>query len=211
MSLKNSPRKKGIFIALEGPDGGGKSTQAKILREKLAETGRETLLVREPGGTPLGEKVREIILDPELDETGVRTELFLFMACRAQLVEEVIAPALKAGTVVLSDRFLLSTIVYQGIVGGLAESDIRSVANIATAGLNPDITLIFDVPASVGMARVGNNQDRIEAKGMEFHERIRQGYLDMAAADDKAHIIDATKSVTAIGTEAWEVVSHVLG
>lgn len=200
----------GRFIVLEGPDGSGKSTQAERLGIRLAETGRETLLLREPGGTRLGERIRAILLDPDLAETGVRAELFLFMACRAQLVEEVIRPALARGAVVICDRFLLSTRIYQGRVGGLPDEAIQSVAAIATGGLRPDRTVVIDVPAAIGLERVGEARDRMEARGLDFHQKVRQGYLDMAAEDDRIVVLDGTRPPDEVANAAWEAIRDVL-
>ncbi|MHC4874607.1 MAG: dTMP kinase, partial [Planctomycetota bacterium] len=144
----------GKFIVFEGPDGSGKSTQAKLLAEDFTAQGKKVLTIREPGGTATGERVREILLDPELKEMCTRTELLLFMAARAQLVNEVIRPALTEGTFIICDRFLLSTMVYQGIAGGEEISNIRKIAEIATDSLQPDITVVVDVPTEIGMERV---------------------------------------------------------
>lgn len=199
------------FIAFEGPDGGGKSTQAQGLKTYLEAAGHDCLLVREPGGTRLGERVREVLLDPELRETDLRAELFLFMACRAQLVAEVIQPALGAGRIVISDRFLLSSMVYQGLVGGLGAETVRTVGDLATQGLVPGLTLILDVPARTGLERVGKTRDRMEQKGTAFHQAIRQGYLDLAPALPRAAVIDGSLNRDAVTAAVRREVDHVLG
>jgi dTMP kinase len=201
---------KGIFVAFEGPDGGGKSTQAFRLKAHLDADGRDVIFVREPGGTELGEQVRSILLDPALTTMTTESELFLFMAARAQLISEVIRPGLERGAVVISDRFLLSTLVYQGVVGGLPLPAVQEVGKMATGGLKPDLTLILDVPAAVGLSRVGKEQDRIEQKGEEFFCQIREGYQLLAADDPKACLIDATQEPTAVADEIWDKVQHVL-
>ncbi|MBN1257868.1 MAG: dTMP kinase [Planctomycetes bacterium] len=202
--------KQGRLLVIEGPDGGGKSTQAKLLNNALAAAGYEPVLAREPGGTRLGEEVRKILLNPEQGEIGPCAENFLFMACRAQLVDEVIAPALAAGRVVICDRFLLSTLVYQGIAGGLQLDEIRASAAMATRGLVPDLTLVLDVPAEIGLDRVGNTPDRMEQKGLEFHARIRQGYLDLAKEDPTAVVIDSTREIEVVAKEILAAVMQVL-
>jgi dTMP kinase len=199
----------GRFVAVEGPDGSGKTTQAEQLADYLRGRGGEVLLVREPGGTRLGERVREVLLDPDLAELGVRSELMLFMACRAQLVEEVIRPALARGALVVSDRFLLSTQVYQGVVGGLPAGSIQAVAAAATGGLEPDLTLLLDVPAEVGLARLGQARDRLERKGVAFHRRVRQAYLDLAE-EARALVIDGTQPLPAVIAAVRKAVDDAL-
>ncbi|MFH0911215.1 MAG: dTMP kinase [Planctomycetota bacterium] len=201
---------RGIFLAIEGPDGGGKTTQAGLLAEHLRKAGREVVPVREPGGTPLGERVRALLLEEDFSGMDVRTELFLFMAARAELVRQVIRPALARGAAVLSDRFLLSTLVYQGLAGGLPLEEVRVAGRTATGGLAPDLTLVLDVPAEVGLARLKRAPDRMEEKGLAFHRAIRQGYLDLAPNDPGIVVIDATQPAEAVAGAVWEAVSHAL-
>jgi dTMP kinase len=186
---------RGLFIAIEGPDGSGKSTQAKVLANTLRKENYTVLEVREPGGTKAGELVRQILLNPDTGDLSIQTELMLFMAARAQLVDEVILPALKNGTIVISDRFMLSTIVYQGIAGGIPVDEIRSIGLSAAQGLSPDITFVIDVPTEIGMKRVGNKKDRMEQKGFDFHSMTRKGYLDEGKKEINAIIIDGTSSI----------------
>ncbi len=184
---------RGSFITLEGPDGSGKTVQAEQLRAAVAGTGRETLLVREPGGTPAGERIRAILMDR--DESSIlltqRADALLFMAARAQLVETVIRPALERGAVVLSDRYLDSTLAYQGFGGQLGVEELRPVGQFATGGLRPDLTILFDLPVDVGLARKSAAETtRFEAHfDRAYHERVRAGYLALAAAEPGRWIV----------------------
>lgn len=202
--MGRSPRHPGRFLVLEGCDGAGKSTHAGLLRDRLQALGREVLLLREPGGTEVGERVRAILLDPALKGMDVRTELCLFMACRAQLVATVIEPALQRGAVVVCDRFLYSTIVYQGIAGGLPEEDIRAVARVAVGGLEPDRIVVLDVPVAETMTRTGGGRDRMELKGEAFLRRVREGYLQLASGDPTAVVVDATQPREIVARHVWE-------
>lgn len=190
-------RRRGVFITLEGPDGSGKTVQAERLRAAVEATGRPVLLVREPGGTPAGERIRAILMDRDessLDLTQ-RADALLFMAARAQLVETVIRPALARGLVVISDRYLDSTLAYQGCGGELGLEPLIPVGRFATGGLRPDLTLLFDVPVDVGIARKSDAETtRFEAHfDRAYHERVRNGYLSMAAAEpDRWVVVDAT-------------------
>ena len=136
---------KGRFIVIEGPDGSGKSTQAQMLVEKMEKDGSPVVAIREPGGTVIGEKIRSILRDPSLSEMTAETEMFLYMASRAQIVREVIKPELEKGRLVLADRFLLSTVVYQGAAGGLGIDTVLKIGQIATGGLKPDLTIVVDI------------------------------------------------------------------
>jgi dTMP kinase len=167
----------GLFVALEGPDGSGKTTQAARLAIWLESIGREVVPCREPGGTALGERLRSILLDRSHLTIGMRAEMLLFMSSRAQLVEEVIRPALDRGAVVVVDRFLLSTVVYQGYAGGLDVDELWRVGMAATAGLLPDLTLLIDVPPEVARTRIGPGRDRIEDRGEDSRRRVRDGFL----------------------------------
>jgi dTMP kinase len=196
MTLDRPPR-RGTFITLEGPEGSGKTVHGKQLLAAVAATGREALLVREPGGTPVGERVRAILMDR--DESSVlltqRADALLFMAARAQLVESVIRPALGRGIVVLSDRYLDSTLAYQGHGGRLGVDELLPVGHFATGGLRPDLTLLFDVPVEIGLARKSDAETtRFEAHfDRAYHERVRAGYLELAAAEpDRWIVFDAS-------------------
>lgn len=184
---------RGWFITFEGNEGCGKSTQIRRLARTLEAAGRRVVTVREPGGTPLGEQVRHLLQHaPEGHGMSAETELLLFAASRAQLVREVIRPALADGAVVLSDRFLDSTTVYQGVARRLARSDVaRSdvarVNGFAVGGTLPDVTLVFDIPVDVGMSRVaarpGAAADRMEQEPAAFYEAVRAGYLELADSE----------------------------
>ena len=171
------PNTTGRFVVLEGPDGSGKTTQAARLATWLASLGREVVPCREPGGTALGERLRSILLDRSGLAIGMRAEMLLFMSSRAQLVEAVIRPALARGAVVIADRFLLSTVVYQGYAGGLDVEELWRVGLASTAGLLPDLTLLVDVPPEVAEARIGPPRDRIEDRGEDARRRVREGFL----------------------------------
>jgi dTMP kinase len=185
--------RRGVFITLEGPDGSGKTVQAERLRAALAATGRDAVLVREPGGTPAGERIRAILMDR--DESSVhltqRADALLFMAARAQLVELVIRPALERGAVVISDRYLDSTLAYQGFGGRLGVDELLPVGRFATGGLRPDLTILFDVPVEIGLARKSDAETtRFEAHfDRAYHERVRAGYLALAAAEPGRWVI----------------------
>jgi len=182
----------GRFLVLDGPDGGGKSTQLEMLADQLRASGLEVLSVREPGGTAIGEKIRGILLDRRHDDMAVVCEMLLYMASRAQLVAQRIVPALAAGQCVLADRFVWSTIAYQGAAGADVEA-IRQVAQVAVAGAWPDLTVILDLPAEAGLARLKRDKDRLEQRDQDYHRRVRQSYLDQARqAGDCAAVIDAS-------------------
>lgn len=200
-----------MFVALEGGDGAGKSTQIPLLRAWLESQGLKVTFCREPGSTRLGEKIREILLFQK--ETGIcrMSELLLFMAARAQVTREIIRPALERGEVVLADRFLLSSIVYQGYGGELDVEEIRHVGQIATGGTLPDLNVILDVPLAVAKARRKGEPDRLESEADAFHERVRQGFLTEAALFPKSHcVISANQSIEAIQTEIRCAVNRFL-
>lgn len=191
-------RLAGRFIVFDGPDGSGKSTQFRRLASSAERAGVTVCEVREPGGTPVGERIREILLDPIHDEMALRCEMMLYMASRAQLVEERIRPALARREFVLADRFVSSTLAYQGAAGGLPESEIVAVANAAmgTRGTPgacwPDLVVVFDVDERTASLRLNPLLDRMERKGAEFHRKVREGYLDQARRDPAHYaVIDA--------------------
>jgi dTMP kinase len=182
------------FITFEGMEGCGKSTQAKLLARAL---GPDAVLTQEPGGTAIGRSIRDLLLDPANRAMSPAAEVLLFFADRAQHVAEVIRPALGAGRIVISTRYVDTSLAYQGYGRGLDLALIRSVAVLATGGLRPDLTLFFDLPLEVGLARVRQRgaRDRLESEVREFHERVRNGYLELAAAEPDRWIrIDASGS-----------------
>jgi dTMP kinase len=174
--------RRGLFLSLDGPDGAGKTTQATRLAAWLATRGREVVTCRDPGGTPLGERLREIVLDRATSHLALRAEMLIYMASRAQLVEEVIRPALAAGRLVVSDRFLLANIVYQGAAAGLSSTEVAQVGRVATGGLLPDLTLVLDIDPPSARARVGQARDRIEDRPADYQRRVREGFLNLARA-----------------------------
>jgi len=167
-------------------------------------------LTREPGGTPLGERLRELLLSTDGPEIGARAELFLFMAARAQLVESLVRPALEAGRIVVSERYVLSSIVYQGLAGSIPAGEVESIGRSATGGLVPDLTVILDVDAETGLRRAGRS-DRIEQRGRSYHERVRQGFLSLARRDLKGvFVVDASRPVEVVHQDVMRLVRDVL-
>lgn len=186
----------GLFITLEGPEGGGKSTNRDYLAARLREQGVELLLSREPGGTPLAERVRELLLSPSAEPMAADTELLLVFAARAQHLAEVIRPALARGAVVLCDRFTDATYAYQGGGRGVAEARIAQLEAFVQGELRPDLCLVFDLPVDVGLARAAarGRLDRFEREGLAFFEAVRQTYLRRAAAEPALYrIVDAAQ------------------
>ncbi len=200
----------GSFFAVDGPDGSGKSTQAKLLADAIAKTGRTVVLTRDPGGTPLGERVRDLLLDTEGPQIAGRSELFLFMAARAQVVDEVILPALDAGRVVVCERFLMSSVVYQGLAGEIPAGEVETIGHSATGGLAPDLTIVLDVDTETGLKRVGK-ADRIEQRGRSYHERVRQGFLSLASRDPaRIVVVDGSRPVEEVQAEMLGRARHAL-
>ena len=188
---------KGIFITFEGIDGCGKSTQTSMCRTWLEELGRTVLLVREPGGTKIGERIRELLLDKKNSSMAPLTELFLFEAARAQIVEEVIKPALSEGKIVICDRFFDSSYAYQGCARGLGPEMVSRLNMDATGGLAPDITFFLDISVEGAIKRRnvrGEEKDRIESAGDAFQEKVRQGFIRAASEDGRIVTVDASLS-----------------
>ena len=199
---------KGLFITFEGGDGCGKTTQIKLLDEYLRNKGYKTLLTREPGSKGLGEKVREILLNYDGDVSPV-CESFLFLADRAQNVDCLIKPALEEGTIVICDRHTDSSVAYQGYGRGLDIDRIKKLNSIATSGLNPDLTIVLDVDVETSQKRVGAEKDRMESAGIEFFERVRQGYLEIAKQEpERVKVVDSTKTINEIHKEILELVGR---
>lgn len=204
----------GTFIVLEGPDGGGKTSQIARLAGRIEATGRQVVCTREPGGTAIGEKIREILLRHKGGEMTAQAELLLFLAARAQVTGEVIRPALDGGAVVLSDRYMLSSVVYQGIAGGLGAENVERAGTLATGGVHPDLTLLLDLSPEEGLARSGSarGHDRMERKGLEYHQRVREGFMEYAREHPaEVKVIDAAQPIDAVANAIWEHVSRVLG
>jgi dTMP kinase len=202
-----------LFITLEGPDGCGKSTQAKLLTEWLKVQGYPVLLTREPGGTAIGDQVRRVLMSLENRTMNPRTEFLLFSASRTQLVHEVIQPHLESGGVIVSDRFYDSSLAYQGYGHGLDESTLRIITRFVTSGLTPDLTILLDLPARVGLTRRrdGGNWNRLDDYDLEFHERARLGYLTLAAAEpNRWQTIEADRPIEQLQSEIQEVVEPLL-
>jgi dTMP kinase len=198
------------FITFEGGEGTGKSTQAKALFRKLTELGFPVLLVKEPGGTPLGKALAKQLKHSQA-EIAPLSELLLFAAARAQLVSEVIMPALAQGKVVMCDRFADSTTAYQGYGWGLDLALIEAVNNAATAGLCPDITILLDIEVEKGLQRKQLKKDRFEREAIAFHQRVRQGYLEMAAKEpERWFVVDASKPKAKVTEIIWERVAEFL-
>lgn len=191
----------GLFITLEGPEGAGKSTNREYLAERLREHGLDVLLTREPGGTPLAERVRELLLDPSDEPMAADTELLLVFAARAQHLQQVIRPALARGCVVLCDRFTDATYAYQGGGRGLSIERIAQLEQFVQGELRPDLTLIFDLPVEVGLARAAarGRLDRFEQEGRGFFEAVRQAYLQRAAQSPQRYrVLDAGQTLAQV-------------
>ncbi|MCV9960350.1 dTMP kinase [Pararhizobium sp. BT-229] len=215
---------KGLFVTFEGGEGAGKSTQIRLLADSLRERGCAVLSTREPGGSPGAEAVRHVLLSGAAQDFGVRMEAMLFAAARSDHVEELIRPALLSGTVVLCDRFMDSSRVYQGVTGNLEPPFIEALERVAINGVVPDCTIIFDLPASVGLDRVRRRAivanapagqevelDRFEKEELETHEKRREAFLDIARADPgRCHIVDATVSASEIAAAVLAIVEPLL-
>ena len=198
---------EGVFVTFEGPEGSGKSTHSRMLAAWLRSKGRRVLHTREPGGTALGRKLRRILLRDHMDAA---VELLLYEASRAVLVSEVIRPALKAGKVVILDRFQDSTWVYQGFAGGVDRKLIEQLGRITTGGLQPDRTLLLDLPVRQGLARV-QRPNRMEAKPVSFHEKVRKGYLTLARKNKKRiRLIRADRPMAEVQEAVRKAVANVL-
>jgi dTMP kinase len=201
-----------LFITFEGGEGSGKSTQAELLFKRMQTVGVPALLTREPGGTPLGEHVSDLLKWSKSVPVTPVAELLLFNASRAQLVETVIRPALAKGVVVICDRFTDSTIAYQSYGRGLPLNFVEMTNGVATGGLKPDLTVLVDVPVSTGFGRKKDNKkDRFEDENLAFHERVREGYLHLAQSESKRFlVIDGTQGVDDIARLIWEFVKSLL-
>ena len=199
----------GKLISFEGSEGSGKSTQIALLAAHFQQTQREVLTTREPGGTEIGEQIRNIIVhNSKGDEMCAETELLLFTAARAQLVREVIAPAIMRGAIVLSDRFLDSSTVYQGIARNLAADPVAQINRFAVGNVMPDLTVVIDVPTEVSLARLKQRAsglpDRMERENVDFYTKVREGYLVLAQGmPERFLVVDGTKSADLIAKKIW--------
>lgn len=197
-----------MFLAFEGIDGAGKSTQIRLLAEHIKrDRHTKVLLLQEPGGTPLGKRVRSLLLEPRFGDLSAETEVFLFMAARSHLVKARIRPAIEAGETVVCDRFLWSSVVYQGIVGGLGVQEVLRLGKLATGGVMPDQTFLLDIPVATVARRKSFRQagDRIERKGLRFQERVRQGFLELARKYPRRFtLIDARGKAEAVHARVVE-------
>lgn len=201
----------GTFVTLEGPEGAGKTTQLKQLSKQLDVLGIDHIVTRDPGGTPLGRQIRRILLNPE-NPVNPMSELLLYQADRAQHVGEVIMPALKEGKLVLCDRYTDSTMAYQGYARGIDFEIIEDLNKVATGGLRPDLTILFDLESSEGLSRLHpGGHDRLEREAIEFHHKVRDGYHELAKKEPQRwKTIDASKPMTTVQTELRRVLSEQL-
>ena len=204
---------RGKFITFEGPEGGGKTTQAKRLVERLQAAGQPVVYTREPGGTPTGEAIRNILQHNTAGEAPcAETEVLLFAASRAQLVRHVIIPALERGDWVVCDRFADSTTAYQGYGRGFSVEQMIAINEFAIGGAQPDLTILLDLPVSDGFARLqqrGGKKDRIESEALDFHERVRAGYLELARRwPERFRIVDPRGTLESVAAEIWKLVHH---
>jgi dTMP kinase len=203
----------GLFITLEGPEGAGKSTNREYLAERLREHGIEVVLSREPGGTPLAERIRELLLDPSDEKMDSDTELLLVFAARAQHLARVIRPALARGAVVLCDRFTDATYAYQGGGRGLGDGRIAELERFVQGELRPQLTLVFDLPVEIGLSRAAarGRLDRFEQEGRDFFEAVRQTYLQRAsAAPARYRVLDAAQSLEAVQSSIDKLLPEIL-
>lgn len=200
-----------LFIAFEGPEGAGKSTQIQRLASRLEQTGYQVTVTREPGGTPTGDRIRDILLNTDLDITPM-SEFLLYASARAQHVQEVIAPAIQNGRIVLCDRFAASSVAYQGYGRGLDPTWVASVNDAATQGFMPDCTLLLDIDPEVGLARVARRgqADRLERADLSFHTRVREGFLSLAHHDGSWFVLDADTDADSLTEQIWDAVAPLL-
>jgi dTMP kinase len=201
-----------VFFSIDGGDGAGKSTQVAMLAEWLRESGHQVVTCRDPGSSKLGEELRRLVLDRHDLSIHRLSEMLVYMAARSQLVEEVIRPALDSGKTVISDRYLLSNVVYQGHAGGLDVECLWEVGRVATDGLNPDLTIVLDLPASEAAQRIKGEPDRMEQQGADFHSRVRQGFLTEAASHPGAiAVVDANRPVQEVQQDIRDLVRSAMG
>ena len=201
----------GLFITLEGGEGAGKTTIANAVIEKLSTLGIETVYTREPGGIKIAEKIREVILNPDHTEMDCRTEALLYAAARRQHLVEKVKPAMEAGRIVLCDRFVDSSIVYQGYARGIGMDEVREINQFAIEGFMPDLTIFFDIKPEIGIARIAANDsrevNRLDLEGLAFHELVYEGYKKQAKMNPERIVsVDATKSVETLTDEVCALI-----
>ena len=202
------------WISFEGGEGSGKTTLIKALEKRFKEAGQSVLTTREPGGVPVAEKIRHILLDKTKDHMDPMTEAILFAASRRQHLVEKVLPALEEGKIVLMDRYVDSSVVYQGYARGLGMERIAKLNEYATSGMMPSLTFYLDLDPEVGMKRIQTNkrdQNRLDLESMDFHHKIRQGYQLLCEREERIHCIDADQSVEALLEEVWKVIQEKLG
>jgi dTMP kinase len=209
--------RRGTFITLEGGEGAGKSTQVLHIVERLREAGIEAIATREPGGSPGGEILRDLLLSGAIKDLGAKAEAILFAAARIDHIDHKIAPALAAGTWVVSDRFADSTRAYQGALGGIDPGFLRALERVTLGDIRPNLTLILDLPPEIGLQRAMQRRgaeiaaDRFEAEGLDFHEALRQAYLDIAAAEpNRCVVVDAMQTEDEVAQAIWDTISYRL-
>jgi dTMP kinase len=200
-----------MFLSIDGGDGTGKTTQVALLCEWLRAGGREVVACRDPGSTRLGEALRNLVLNRDDLPIDRRSEMLMYMAARAQLVEEVVRPALEQGKTVVSDRYLLANVVYQGHAGGLDVETLWEVGRVAVGGVMPDLCVVLDMPAQDAAARLRRQLDRMEQQGGDFHARVREGFLDEAARQpERIVVVDAARPVESVQADVRAVVGRLL-
>ena len=201
---------KGLFITFEGADGCGKTTQIKLVKDYLEKSGYEVVLTREPGAKGLGEKIREILLNYD-GIVSDRCESFLFLADRAQNIDTIVNPAVEKGKIVLCDRHIDSTVAYQGYGRGLNLERINKLNLLATDGRVPDLTIVFDIDVETSMQRVGKEKDRMESAGIEFHNRVRNGYLEIAKNEpERVKVVDGREGIEKVFENVKDLVNKTL-
>jgi len=201
----------GRLFTFEGIDGSGKSTQAKLLKERLSSLGHSVHLLREPGGTKIGEKIRNILLDTDNNAMCDNAELFLYLAARAQICSELISPALARGDIVILDRFIDSTVAYQGYARGLGIDETIQLNLQATSGLMPDRTFVVDCEPELAMSRLDGVPDRLESEGILFMKRVREGFLALCERDSERVIcVDGRQSITEIAEIIWDTAKTII-
>jgi dTMP kinase len=202
-------KRRGLLLTFEGVEGSGKTTQAQLLSSSLSELGYECILTRDPGGTPIGEAIRELLLSPKYEEMDALTELFLYLASRGQLIRDVVRPGLEAGKLVISDRFSLSSLVYQASARGLKSALVARLDRLITDQIKPDLVILLDLPVTLGLARASS--DRLAREPLDFHERVRQAYLASARrAPKRVRVFDGKRSISELNEAIKSMVIEFL-